>query len=122
MLSNIAFTANTQSNIGNALAASQDRFNTLRGNAATAALNAGNANAQRDQQALEFNNEIYARGASARQNIMRDSIAQIPAMIGQYYKNRNTLTMRDRMLGLWTAQLDDEARKYYNEYMKHKGR
>jgi len=40
-------TANTQDNIANAMAQSQDRFNALRGNAATAALNAGNAAAQR---------------------------------------------------------------------------
>jgi len=44
-LANVALTANTQNSIANALAQSQDRFNALRSQAATTALNTGNATA-----------------------------------------------------------------------------
>jgi hypothetical protein len=73
----------------------------LRGNAATAALNAGNAAAQRTQQALQYNDASYQQAASARQNIMRDYLAQIPAMIGQTYKNYYTRMMGNNMLNLY---------------------
>lgn len=100
-LANIAMTANTQDNIASAMAQSQDRFNALRGNAATAALNAGNAAAQRTQHALQYNDSSYQQAASARQNIMRDYLAQIPAMIGQTYKNYYTRMMGNNMLNLY---------------------
>lgn len=100
-LANIAMTANTQDNIANAMAQSQDRFNALRGNAATAALNAGNAAAQRTQHALQYNDASYQQAASARQNIMRDYLAQIPGMLGHIYKNYYTRMMGNNMLNLY---------------------
>ena len=104
-LANIAMTANTQDNISNALAQSQDRFNALRGNAATAALNAGNAAAQRTQHALQYNDASYQQAASARQNIMRDYLAQIPGMLGHIYKNYYTEVMGSNMLNLYLQDI-----------------
>ena len=114
-LANVALTSNTQRNIADMLAQSQDRFNTLRANAASAAFNAGNATATRNQQALQYNDAAYQQSASARQNIMRDSIAQIPSMLQQWYKNYDTGLRGNRMLAMYEASLDDDARKYYNK-------
>lgn len=105
-LAHIAMTANTQQSIANAEAQAQDRANALTSTAAQAALSTGAAGAQLAQYANQYNNTAFQQAASAKQNIMRDYLAQIPAMLGQYWKNYYQQAMGRNMLALYQQDID----------------
>ena len=105
MLQRTALTANTQNALATSIAQGQDRFNALRSAAASAGLQSTLTTAARNQQALQYNNTAYQQAASARQNIMRDSLAQLPKIVGQGFKNYYDLLMRDRMLDLYQEDI-----------------
>lgn len=92
-IANAVLTSNTQKSIADALAQSQDRFNMLRAQADNAALNSGNATAQRDSAALQFGENIKQMSGSNKNNIIREYFAQIPRMLGEYWKNYSQLAM-----------------------------
>ena len=110
MLQRTALTANTQNALATSIAQGQDRFNALRSAAANAGLQSTLTTAARNQQALQYNNAAYQQAASARQNIMRDSLAQLPKIVGQGFKNYYDLLMRDRMLDLYQEDIKNRRR------------
>lgn len=111
-LANVGLTSNTQNSIATAMAQSQDRFNALRSQAATAGLNASMQRAQRDQAALQYNDNMYQYAAAARQNAMSDYLAQIPAMIGTYAKGLGTSARHNDMMNMYRAQIAADAAQY----------
>jgi len=70
--------------------------------------------------ALQYNDAAYQQAASARQNVMRDYLAQIPGMLGQYYKNWYTQQMGNNMLNLYQQGNGLELMKYMNDSQRQK--
>lgn len=105
MLQRTALTANTQNALANAIAQGQDRFNALRSAAASAGLQSKQTTAARNQQALQYGDTTYSLGASARNNIMRETFPEFSKVVGQGLKNYYDLVMRDRMLDLWEQEI-----------------
>lgn len=125
-LANVALTSNTQNNIATAMAQAQDRFNALQTQRATAGLNSTLQSAQRNQQGLQYNNASYQQAASARQNIMRDYLAQVPAALGTFFKGLSTSKMHNDMMSLYKAGIAMDAANVlkgdaYNEFLKKWG-
>ena len=115
-LSRLALNYNAQNAIANAMAQARDRKNALLAQAYNADLQTGAQAASDWMRAEAARESIFQQAASNRNNIMWGALSQIPSIIGTYAKGAGTSARHKDMMALYSATLDDEARKYYNKY------
>ena len=105
-LANVATGLGTQENITNAIQRAQEANNQYRGKWAEAALNAGNAKAQRRQQANQYNTEYASQAHAARQQGMQMGLRNFMDYVNQYAANEYKRQTGNGMLGLYQQQVD----------------
>lgn len=116
-LANVAAGLGTQRNIADIIQKSQEINNQYRDKWATAALNAGNALAQRRQSANQYNTEYAASAHAARQQGMQMGLRNFMDYIQQYAANEYKRKTGNGMLSLYQQKIDmdrDNMRSYYN--------
>ena len=116
-LANVAAGLGTQRNIADIIQKSQEINNQYRDKWATAALNAGNALAQRRQSANQYNTEYAASAHAARQQGMQMGLRNFMDYIQQYAANEYKRRTGNGMLSLYQQKIDmdrDNMRRYYN--------
>lgn len=111
-LANVAMGLGTQENISNTLQKAQEVNNQYRGKWAEAALNAGNALAQRRQQANQYNTEYTSQAHAARQQGMQMGIRNFMDYLQQYAANEYKRKTGNGMLGLYQQQQDLDRDKF----------
>lgn len=116
-LANVAAGVSTQQNIADTIQKAQEMNNQYRDKWATAALNAGNALAQRRQSANQYNTEYAASAHAARQQGMQMGLRNFMDYIQQYAANEYKRKTGNGMLSLYQQKIDmdrDNMRRYYN--------
>lgn len=111
-LANVAMGLGTQSNIADVIQKAQEVNNQYRGKWAEAALNAGNALAQRRQQANQYNTEYASQAHAARQQGMQMGIRNFMDYLQQYAANEYKRKTGNGMLGLYQQQVDLDRDKF----------
>lgn len=102
----------TQQNMGKYLSDVQAQNNAYRQAYANAALSTGQANAQRRQQAYQWDADTYAKGHAARQDMMQMGLRNMLDQIQSYYANSWKKNQFDKMYGLYSQQQQIEMDKY----------
>lgn len=105
-LANIAIGANTQDAISDTLQKAQDLNNQYKSRWAEAAINAGNASAQRRQSANQYKAEYAAAAHAARQQGMQMGIRNFLDYVQQYAANEYKRKTGNGMLGLYQQKID----------------
>lgn len=109
----IAAQNNTQNNIASALANYQQINNNYRAQAAKARLEAGQQEAQRRQQAMQWDADVYAKGHAARQQGMQMGLYNMQNALEQYIANEFKRKQGNEILKLYK-----EDQKYDKDYLK----
>ena len=112
----IASQHNTQDAIANALASHQQMNNQLKAAAANARLNYGSQEAQRAQQAYQWDADTYAKGHAARQQGMQMGLYNIQNALEQYFANEFKRKQFDRNMNLYEQDLALERNKINKMY------
>ena len=123
-LANVAAGLGTQRNIADVIRKSQEINNQYIGKWAEAALSAGNASAQRRQQANQYNTEYAASAHAARQQGMQMGLRNFMDYIQQYAANEYKRRTGNGMLGLYQQKVDmdrENMRSYYNKDNRETG-
>ena len=90
--------------------------NQLRAAAANARLNYGSQEAQRAQQAYQWDADTYAKGHAARQQGMQMGLYNIQNALEQYFANEFKRKQFDRNMNLYEQDLALERNKINKMY------
>lgn len=114
-LARIANNIGAQKNYANILATTNEANNKYAAAYADAALNAGNAQAARRQQANQFAEEAYDKGRGAKINGMWNAIAGAGQAAQQWYANEFKYKTYQDTADLYRQQLSDEQKRALSE-------
>lgn len=103
-LANVSSGIGLQRNYADILYRSNQLNNQYKAAWANAAINAGQADAQRRQAANQYRDEAYARSHAARQQQMQMGIQNTLGAIQQYYANEFKRNQFDRTMALYWAE------------------
>ena len=115
-IANVASGLATNSQLADALFKSQIQDNEYKGQYANALLNTGNSNAQRRQQANQYNTEYEASAHSAKQQGMQMGIRNFMDYLQQYSANEYKRNMGNGMLGLYQQKIDLDRQALENQF------
>lgn len=107
-LGRIANANNLYSNIANMWSNLQEKNLGYKSQYAQAAINAGNAAAQRKQQANQYRDDMYAKAHGARQQQMQMGMRNFMDYLNQYSANEFKRRQFNKMIGLYEADADNK--------------
>ena len=111
-LANVAGGIGLQKNYADVLYRSNEANNKYKAAWASAAMQAGLANAQRMQQSNQYRDEAYARSHAAREQLRQMGMQNILGQVQQYYSNEFKRNQFNRMMDLYWAEQDAKHPKY----------
>ena len=109
---NVAGGIGLQKNYADVLYRSNEANNKYKAAWASAAMQAGLANAQRMQQSNQYRDEAYARSHAAREQMRQMGMQNILGQVQQYYSNEFKRNQFNRMMDLYWAEQDAKHPKY----------
>lgn len=115
-LANVASGLATQKQIAEELSKSQLQNDQYKTAYAQALLNTGNSNAQRRQQANQYNTEYAASAHAAKQQGMQMGIMNFMDYLQQYSANEYKRNMGNGMLGLYQQKIDLDRQALENQF------
>ena len=115
-IANVASGLATNSQLADALFKSQIQDNEYRGQYANALLNTGNSNAQRRQQANQYNTEYAASAHAAKQQGMQMGIRNFMDYLQQYSANEYKRRTGNGMLSLYQQKVDLDREALQNSF------
>lgn len=115
-IANVASGLATNSQLADALFKSQIQDNEYRGQYANALLNTGNSNAQRRQQANQYNTEYAASAHAAKQQGMQMGIRNFMDYLQQYSANEYKRRTGNGMLSLYQQKVDLDREALENQF------
>lgn len=114
----IAAAFNTQNAIANALTKLQEINNNYRAQAAQARLNVGEQEAQRKQQAMQWDADTYAKGHAARLQGMQMGLYNIQNALEQHLANTDKRNQFKKIMNMYNQELGlkkEELQKMYEK-------
>ena len=115
-IANVASGLATNSQLADALFKSQIQDNEYKGQYANALLNTGNSNAQRRQQANQYNTEYAASAHAAKQQGMQMGIRNFMDYLQQYTANEYKRNTGNGMLSLYQQKIDLDRQALENQF------